>query len=235
MKKVIILAILFISCSSREYKYIEHGSDINKVSERIEATSDLNAYSQAYQKFLVSKKISTDMQEAYHTGSIPVGFELLNDKNQEVSTLIDDTKKDSIENNLRKLINPIKSIIKQNYDSTQKVFAIKEETCPVKIISAKPVQEDYSSYKNVYLSYKNISKKTITGIKFKWKGENAFGEPADMGYSDGQGGGFSDDKLRAGRTDNGTWNVLSRDLKKITKAWVYEVVFEDGSKWKLTE
>ena len=30
------------------------------------------------------------------------------------------------------------------------------------------------------------------------------------------------------------WNILSRDLKKITKAWAYEVAFDDGTKWKAT-
>lgn len=105
---------------------------------------------------------------------------------------------------------------------------------PVKVISAKVVQEEYSTFKSVRLSWKNISKKKISAIRFKWYGLNAFGEPADMGSSiqDGFGGGYTDDPIRAGGTDTGTWEVLSRDAKKIVIAWPYEVVFEDGTKWE---
>ena len=106
---------------------------------------------------------------------------------------------------------------------------------PVKILSAKMVSEDYSTYRNVFLSWKNVSGKKITGIKFNWYGENAFGDPADMGSSlvAGFGGGFSDDAMRPGSTDNGTWSILSTDGKKIVIAWPIEVAFEDGTKWKI--
>jgi len=110
---------------------------------------------------------------------------------------------------------------------------ITQSEAPVKILSARPVQKEYSNYKDIRLSYKNVSNKTITAIRFKWHGLNAFNEPADMGImSDGFGGGFSDDRLRPGKTDYGVWSILSRDLKKVTKAWVTEVVFEDGTKWE---
>ncbi len=106
-----------------------------------------------------------------------------------------------------------------------------QSNCPVKVIVARPITKEYSNYKDVSLTYKNISNKTIEAIKFKWYGLNAFGEPADMGVSDGIGSGFDDDKLRAGKTVTNQWNILSKDLKKIVKAWAYEVVFEDGTKW----
>ncbi len=82
---------------------------------------------------------------------------------------------------------------------------------------------------------KNVSKKTISAIRFKWTGINAFGEPADMGITNGEGGGFDDDKLRPSKSNSGEWSILSRDLKKVTKAWAYEVVFEDGTKWELND
>lgn len=108
--------------------------------------------------------------------------------------------------------------------------------CPVKIISTSPVEHDeYSNYKDVHSVWKNVSKKTISAIRFRWTGINAFGEPADMGSSTGIGAGFTDDILRSGKSDNGTWEILSKDLKKITKAWVYEVAFEDGTKWESNE
>ena len=107
------------------------------------------------------------------------------------------------------------------------------ENCPVKVLSARPVEKEYSSYKDISLTYKNGSGKNIAAIKFKWYGINAFGDPADMGsLSDGLGGGFSDTRLKAGRTDTNEWSILSKDLKKVVKAWAYEVAFEDGTKWK---
>ncbi len=106
---------------------------------------------------------------------------------------------------------------------------------PVKVLSAKVVKEEYSSYRNVYLRYKNVSGKTIAAIKFRWYGVNAFGDPADLGntYAAGFGGGFTDDALKPGRSDDGTWSVLSRDAKKIKVAWPTEVSFADGTKWDI--
>lgn len=103
---------------------------------------------------------------------------------------------------------------------------------PVKILSAQPVKNEYSNYRNVSLKYKNVSNKTISAIKFSWYGENAFGEPADMGMVDGFGNGNTDRTLKAGKTSSGEWQALSKDVKKIIIAWPREVVFEDGTKWK---
>lgn len=107
---------------------------------------------------------------------------------------------------------------------------------PVKILSAKLVGREYSNYKDIRLSWKNVGSKRISAIRFRWYGLNAFGEPADMGSSyiqRGFGGGFSDDKLSPGKTDSGTWEIMSKDGKKVVLAWPYEVVFEDGTKWEL--
>lgn len=105
---------------------------------------------------------------------------------------------------------------------------------PVKVLSAKLVQEEYSKYKNVRLSWKNVSDKKISAIRFRWYGLNAFNEPADMGsvVQKGYGGGFSDDAVRPGGTDSGTWEIYSQDAKKIVIAWPYEVAFDDGTKWE---
>lgn len=104
--------------------------------------------------------------------------------------------------------------------------------CPVKILSARPVEKEYSNYKDVSLSYRNISSKDISAIRFKWYGINAFNEPADMGLPDGYGSGFTDETLKKGKSSSGTWNVLSKDLKKVINAWVTEVAFTDGTKWQ---
>jgi hypothetical protein len=107
---------------------------------------------------------------------------------------------------------------------------------PVKIISARLTKKEYSTFKDVYLSYKNISNKKIEAIRFRWYGETAFGEPADLGNltQEGFGGGFDDSGLAPGKMSNGEWSVLSRNAKKIVKAWPTEVIFQDGTKWKST-
>lgn len=106
---------------------------------------------------------------------------------------------------------------------------------PVQVTGVRVTQEEYSRYKDVRLTYKNVSGKNISAIRFRWYGENAFGEPADMtSLQDGFGGGYTDDLLRAGKSSSGEWDVNSRDLKKVLHAWAYEVVFEDGTKWKST-
>lgn len=106
---------------------------------------------------------------------------------------------------------------------------------PVIVLKSRLVKEEYSNYKNIELKFKNVSKKKITGIRFEWYGENAFGEPADMGGSfiEGSGGGFTDETLNPNSVDYATWNIYSADAKKIVMARAREVAFEDGTKWEL--
>lgn len=107
---------------------------------------------------------------------------------------------------------------------------------PIKLLNARFVKKEYSNYKDISLSYKNVSGKDVTGIRFKWFGKNAFNEPADMGGSfEGVGSGFSDDLLRAGRSRDSEWSISSKDGKKITIAYPYEVAFSDGTSWKLNK
>ena len=101
------------------------------------------------------------------------------------------------------------------------------------ITKAKFISEEYSSYKSIQLTYKNISEKKIKAISFKWYGINAFEEPADCGgYEHGFGGGFDDDGLSNGESTTSVWSISSNDGDKIIKAWPNEVVYIDGSKWK---
>lgn len=108
-----------------------------------------------------------------------------------------------------------------------------DPSCPVMIISAKPETQEYSNYRDIAIVYKNISSKNISAIRFKWYGVNAFNKPADMGVLDnGMGGGFDDQGLDSRETSRGSWSLLSRDLKRVVKAWVTEVAFTDGTNWK---
>lgn len=108
---------------------------------------------------------------------------------------------------------------------------------PVKVLSAKLHKREYSNYRDISIKFKNVSNKTISGIKFSWYGVNAFNEPADMGNSvlEGFGGGFTDDELRPGKIHESNWGILSRDGKKVKIAWPHEVAFADGTAWKLPE
>ncbi|WP_346318223.1 hypothetical protein [Chitinophaga sp. YIM B06452] len=111
------------------------------------------------------------------------------------------------------------------------------ENSPIKIKRAWLHNKEYSNYKDISLTFKNEGTKTVEGVKFRWYGENVFGDPADMGSSlgpDGFGGGFMDKKLKPGQTLTLTWNILSKDGRKVIKAWPTEVVFSDGSKWEST-
>ncbi|MGZ4078709.1 MAG: hypothetical protein ACXVPW_13935, partial [Bacteroidia bacterium] len=106
---------------------------------------------------------------------------------------------------------------------------------PVKVLKVKMLQREYSTYRDINITYQNVSDKKIAAIKFRWHGENAFGDPADMGGMErGFGGGFTDSGLKAGKTTNSEWSILSRD-GRTAYAWPTEVVFEDGTKWKSQE
>jgi hypothetical protein len=91
---------------------------------------------------------------------------------------------------------------------------------PVKIISAKFVKKEYSEFKDIQLEYKNVSKKSIDGIKFRWYGETVFGDPADMGASvtKGFGGGFTDEQLKPNEKTESEWSILSSDVKIVVLA-----------------
>jgi len=102
---------------------------------------------------------------------------------------------------------------------------------PVKIQSNKLVKKEYSDYRNISITFKNVGKKDISAIRFRWCIINAFGELADRGY----GNGANDIKLRVGKSNSSEWSLLSRDAKKIVSAWPTEIVFEDGTKWEINK
>lgn len=136
----------------------------------------------------------------------------------------------------------IEQIAREKTDSLLKNYAKNKildttgmHSSPVKVISSRFIEEEYSNYRNIKLVFKNVSNKTIQAIRFEWYGENSFNEPAEMGnvLDDGTGGGFTDQILKPGRTDSGIWNIYSKDGKKILAARAYQVAFSDGTSWKL--
>lgn len=107
-------------------------------------------------------------------------------------------------------------------------------TSPIKVLKASLYKESYSNYKSASLTFKNISDKKIEAVRFRWYGEDSFGEPADMGgINDGFGGGFDDDPLKPGQSRTSSWNIMSSRGKKILLAWPTEIAFSDGTKWEL--
>ena len=149
-----------------------------------------------------------------------------------------------LEKNITKSINDLPNSIEESANKIREErhgVGAKYDTgglylAPVKVFSAKFVTKEYSNYKDISLRYKNVSKKNVTAIRFKWYGENAFNEPADMGgIIQGWGNGFTDDLLKPGANDYGEWSILSKDGKKVLIAYPYEVAFADGTKWILSQ
>ncbi|MRG48377.1 hypothetical protein GFS24_24895 [Chitinophaga sp. SYP-B3965] len=231
---LVVLSILLHSCKiSKKYYYTQD----DKEEEIIEAATDSAAYLEAHKKFEIAKKVYNDMNETYGRlhSERPIKFKLLNEKREDITYLIHFEKKDSLEKNTSDLVNSLSNPIeeRENAIHKSKYDTVGLYMAPIKILNARFIEKEYSNYKDVELRFKNVCKKKVAAIRFKWYGENAFNEPADMGVIDGWGSGFTDDALRPGAVDYGVWNVLSKDGKKILIAYPYEVAFEDGSKWVL--
>lgn len=135
--------------------------------------------------------------------------------------------------NLTSLETSIKvdSMVKAKMKEVKMADTVGVSDCGLVVTSAKLVKGDYDKY--VRLTYKNVSGKDISAIRFKWYVENAFGEPSNIGIlGDGFGAGYDDTGLKKGKTVSNQWSLSGEDAKKIVNAWPYEIVFEDGTKWK---
>jgi hypothetical protein len=243
MKYLFLAAIIFLSCNElalikKTYSYSEDG----KSAEVINAYTDSAAYLEAYQKFIITKKVYQNMKS---TGGVvsrePQSFMLTDSKGNVISESIFSSNIDSLKKDIYKRIFDMPNLVEATLTQIREEKhgeGAKYDTgglylAPVKVLSAKFVSKEYSSYKDIALRYKNVSQKVITAIRFKWYGKNAFDEPADVGGYNGWGGGFRDEPLSPGATDYSEWSISSRDGKKILIAYPYEVVFEDGTKWLL--
>lgn len=236
------ISILLFSCGmNKKYYYVED----SKEEKLIEAPSDSAAYLEAYTKFQISKKVFRDMKKSMGTISLsePISFSLLDENRKDITFSISFSNKDSLEkiseNRINELPNSIEETVKKGREERNGKGA-KYDTAglylsPIKVLSARFVEKEYSNYKDITLRYKNVSKKRVSAIRFKWYGENAFNEPADVGgvFNNGWGGGFDDEGLGVGNTTSSNWNILSKDGKKILIAYPYEVAFSDGTKWEL--
>lgn len=151
-------------------------------------------------------------------------------------TPLDRLKKQVLEDSIQRVANHMVDSIKNQVSNDVSFDTVGSSKSGIIITKMHLIQSDGGNYKNVELFYKNISGKKITAIRFSWYGENAFGEPADLGnmFSKGFGGGFDDNGLGVGSKTSGTWDILSRNAKTLRYAWPTEIVFSDGTKWKST-
>jgi hypothetical protein len=111
------------------------------------------------------------------------------------------------------------------------------KTAPVKIISAKLLKNAYSDHKDIQLIYKNISKKDIKAVRFEWYCENSFDKPASgrSFFVKGEYTGETTFLLKKQKTVSKIWEDFSTDANTIVTARPYEVIFTNGTKWKLRQ
>lgn len=109
---------------------------------------------------------------------------------------------------------------------------------PVKIISTRLFKNQYSTFKNIRLTFKNVSSQNIHAIKFQWYTENALAEPSNLRsfFTRGESSGlYTADVLKPGKTSSVIFEEFSSDAKKVIAARPYEVVFSDGTKWYIKD
>lgn len=108
------------------------------------------------------------------------------------------------------------------------------DDAPVKITSSVLLNNEYSSFKDIRLTFKNSTKKDIQAIKFQWYTLNALAEPSNLKssfYLRGESCGLYTELLKAKKTSTVLFEEFSSDAKRIIAARPYEVVFSDGTKW----
>lgn len=120
--------------------------------------------------------------------------------------------------------------IKDDFLKTQK-----NKNSPIKIISATLLKNQYSDHKDIKLTYKNITKKSIKAIKFEWYCENAFDKPASgqFFFIKGVTRKHTESFLKSRKTESKIWEDFSTDANIIIAARAYYVIFSDGTKWEL--
>lgn len=103
---------------------------------------------------------------------------------------------------------------------------IKVADGPVQIISSKLDRD------KIVIDYKNNSKETITGAKFKWYLENTSSRPLDIiSFEKGFGNGTDTKTVLPGERTTSKWDADTTNGKRIFLSWPYEISFENGTKW----
>ncbi|MCG9792515.1 hypothetical protein [Flavobacterium algicola] len=154
------------------------------------------------------------------------------------STAEENIKREKYTIDSLKIMDRVKERSEKLLEKTRKDFYLDTtgvSKSPIKVTNSRLIKKDYSNYKDIELTFVNVSEKKIQAVRFEWYGENSFKEPAEMGsYSLlGEGGGFTDEIINPGRTRKSQWSISSVDAKRVIAARAYEVAFTDGTTWKL--
>jgi hypothetical protein len=106
---------------------------------------------------------------------------------------------------------------------------------PIKIVRVKLTKSQYSSFRDISLTFKNVGKKDVQAVKFQWYTKNALAEPANLPsfYVRGESAGLYDELLKINKTSSVTFEKFSSDANLVIAARAYEVTFSDGTKWSL--
>jgi hypothetical protein len=116
-----------------------------------------------------------------------------------------------------------KKIIDRAYDS--------QEDCPLKIVKYWLTHNSINT-PEANITYKNVSNKTIDGIKVGVACYNNFDEPVNSGFNN-IFAGIDQDRLRPGRQNTATWTMSLYDNTTKIKPFIREVHFTDGSRWEI--
>jgi len=140
MKKTLLLlavtASIFIACEKKQtYTYIQYneednllgGTDEKKEEKTFEASSDSLATIEAFSKYTISQKISSDMKEAYErTYSKPLRYEILTETGKDI-TFLEFKGRDSILSSVYSNIHNRENSIKKDRENLKdKMYAGKE-------------------------------------------------------------------------------------------------------------
>lgn len=134
----ITLIVFLSSCSfDRKYKYIETVQDAgilsseikHKDAEIISASSDSVAYMQAYQKFCISRKVNRDIMQALGSASsVPLSFQLLDDKGNDITFKVMFSNKDSLEKAMETQIFSMQNSVKESLNKSNAEKANNSQT-----------------------------------------------------------------------------------------------------------
>ena len=128
---------------------------------------------------------------------------------------------------------------KRSSDAVEKMLKNREDdslriaAAPIKVLSYKVVKVPYTSYRNIEITFKNVSNKTINAVRFGFMGKTAFDKPANVGGFEGKNYGNYDESIKSKQKQTITFSINSPDLKKIEYVRPYEIVYEDGEKYTL--
>lgn len=118
---------------------------------------------------------------------------------------------------------------------------VKIATSPVQIISKEFISEkDYLGLEEefILIRYKNISQKTITGVKLRWYCEDGFGEPNLMldlsgGLMISIGEARNGERLKPGESQSIKYKQNYETGDRLVSAWAYQVGFDDQTIWSI--